>query len=275
MRIMGKEKYCTIKNFSPTRRIMGDYYEVAGENHRVLGLVELDITDGRKRISELKKEGKKISLTSWIAKCVGQAVSEDKRFNTFLIGKRKTVTFDEVDCSVMIELTRKDNKKVPYNHCVRNIDKKSIAEINKEILGIQTKKLEENEQLDKDSKGNNPRLLMLIPTFIRRMAMRRMLKNPFYVKKIMGTIGISTLGEVFKGFTGWPVGFGDKTLNVNLGGIVKRVIETENGFESREIYNMTFLFDHSLVDGAPCAAFVARVGQLLKEAYGLQDINKV
>ncbi|MBN2154927.1 MAG: 2-oxo acid dehydrogenase subunit E2 [Candidatus Lokiarchaeota archaeon] len=270
---MGTQKNYTIRKFSPTRRIMTDYYEIAGENHRVMGLVELDISKGRKRIRELKEAGNKVSLTSWVAKCVGKAVSEDKRFNTFHKGNHKIITFNEVDMSVMVEIPKKDGGKVPFNHCVRNIDKKSILEINNDIRKIQEKKIEETEQLSRDSSAKYTGLYMLIPTFIRRIAMRQMLRNPFYVKKIMGTVGISTIGETFKGNTGWAVGFGDKTLNVILGGIVKRVVETENGIEGREFYCMTFLFDHSLVDGAPCAAFVARVAELLKEAYGLKDIN--
>lgn len=272
---MGKEKNYTLRNFSPTRRIMADYYDVAGKNRRVMGLVELDITNGRERIRKLKEAGNVVSLTSWVAKCVGKAVSEDERFNTFHKGNRKIITFDDVDMSIMVEIPKKNGGKVPFNHCIRNIDKKSISEINKEIREVQEKKIEESEQLTRDSTSKNSGLYMLIPTFIRRIVMQRMLRNPFYVKKIMGTVGISTIGDIFKGNTGWAVGFGDKTLNVNLGGIVKRVVETEKGFESHEFYSMTFLFDHSLVDGAPCAALVAHVGELLKEAHGLQNINEI
>ncbi len=272
---MKKKINYTIKKFSPTRRIMADYYEVAGEFHFVMGLVEIDITDGWKRIREIKeKENYSVSLTSWIAKCIAQAVSEDKRFNSYRKGRNKLVVFEDVDMSVMIEITKKDGKKVPYNHCVRNIDKKSIREINDEIKAIQFKKIEETEQLSRDKSAKYTGLYMLIPTFIRRMVMRRMLRNPFYVHKIMGTVGISTLGEVFKDNTGWAVGLRDKTVNVALGGITKRVVETETGFESRSIYSMTFSFDHSIVDGAPCAAFVSRIGKLIRGAYALQNIDE-
>ena len=272
---MKKKINYTIKEFSPTRRIMEDYYEVAGEFHFVMGLVEIDITDGWKKIREIKeKDNYKVTLTSWIAKCIAKAVSEDKRFNSYRKGRKKLVIFEDVDMSVMVEIPRKDGKKVPYNHCIRNIDNKSVKEINEEILSIQKKKIEETEQLSRDKSAKYTNLYMLIPTFIRRMVMRRMLRNPFYVHKIMGTVGISTLGEVFKNNTGWAVGLRDKTVNVALGGITQRVIETENGFETRNIYSMTFSFDHSIVDGAPCAAFVARVSELIRNAYGIDNIDE-
>lgn len=275
MKHVENQKKYTISDFSPTRRLLGDYYEIAGGFHRVMGLAEHDITDGRKRISELKEQGYNISLTSWVAKCVAKAVSEDKRFNTFHKGKRKTITFEDVDISVMVEIPKKDGEKVPYNHCIRNVDKKSIKEINEEIRAVQQKKIEEHEQLSRDSSKRNTRLYMIIPTFIRRIAMRIMLRNPFYINKLMGTVGISTMGETAKGISGWAVGFGDKTLNLFLGGIVKRVVETEKGFESREFYCITYLFDHSLVDGVPMTSLVARVNELIIEMYGIRDIDEI
>ena len=68
-----------------------------------MGLIEIDITDGWKRIREIKqKEKYSVTLTSWIAKCIAKAVSEDKRFNSYRKGKRKLVIFEDVDMSVMI-----------------------------------------------------------------------------------------------------------------------------------------------------------------------------
>jgi len=44
--------------------------------------------------------------------------------------------------------------------------------------------------------------------------------------------------------------------------------------QSREILCVTYMIDHNLVDGAPIARFISRTGELMSEAYCLDDITK-
>jgi pyruvate/2-oxoglutarate dehydrogenase complex dihydrolipoamide acyltransferase (E2) component len=252
---------------------MADYYMVAGEYSRVMGLVEIDIDKARKRISEIKeKDNYSVSLTGWAAKILAKVVSQDMRFNSFRKGKRKIVQFEEIDCSIMIEIPKKNGGMVPYNHCIRNIDKKSVRDITDEIKNVKQKQIEARDQL-KTSRSSST--YMLVPGFLRRMVMKRLLKNPFYVKKIMGTIGITSLAGSMPDINGFVVSLGDKTVNLALGAISKRVVEIEKGnFETHEILGATFIFDHEVVDGGPMGRFVNRMTNFMKEATYLADIDQ-
>jgi len=272
---MGKSKDYEVRNFSPTRRILSDYYMVAGEFHQVMGIVDVDVTDARKRIREIKEnDNYYVSTTAWVAKCIAKAVSEDKRFNSFRKGSRKLIIFENIDMSVMIEIPKKDGSKVPYNHTIRNIDAKSVKAITEEIQSVQQKKIEDQEQLTRDSSSKYTWLYMVIPAFFRRIIMKRLLQNPFYVQKIMGTVGLSSFGESVKDLSAWAIPLRDKTLNIVIGGMTKKLVQTSTGVETHEFMHLTFSFDHNIVDGAPCARFVGRVNELMNHAYGLQDISE-
>jgi pyruvate/2-oxoglutarate dehydrogenase complex dihydrolipoamide acyltransferase (E2) component len=45
----------------------------------------------------------------------------------------------------------------------------------------------------------------------------------------------------------------------------------EGRVEPREILNLTVLFDHDIVDGAPATRFVKRLVELIESGYGLDE----
>jgi pyruvate/2-oxoglutarate dehydrogenase complex dihydrolipoamide acyltransferase (E2) component len=47
----------------------------------------------------------------------------------------------------------------------------------------------------------------------------------------------------------------------------------EGLIEAREILNLTVLFDHDVVDGAPATRFVRRLLELIESGYGLDEIE--
>ncbi|GAH20636.1 unnamed protein product, partial [marine sediment metagenome] len=74
---MPKEKNFHIKKFSPTRRILADYNDVAASLNRIHGLIEIDVTEALDKIEKIeKKDNYKVSFTGWVTKCVSQVVSE-------------------------------------------------------------------------------------------------------------------------------------------------------------------------------------------------------
>ncbi len=263
------------REFSSTRRILSDYYHIAAKMHRIQGLLEMDVTKAEERMAEIKeKENYQVSHTGWVAACIAKAVSEDKRFNSFRKGKRKIIVFDNVDISMMIEIKTKDGKRVPFNYVIRKAELKSVKEITDGIRAIQKKKIEESEQLTRES-SSFTNLYMLVPKFIRRFVIKRLLSNPFYIQKTIGTVGMTSLGEYVKELSGYAIPFGDKTLNVALGGM-KEVVQIIDGkTKNTKILYVTFKVNHNIVDGAPMARFITRVGELLKNAHGLDDITKI
>ena len=263
------------RKFSTTRKILSDYYHVAANMHRIQGLLELDITEAEKRIAELKeKEKYHVSYSGWVAACIAKAVSENIRFNSFRKGRSKIIVFDNIDISMMIEIKTKEGKRVPFNYVIREAEQKSVKEITDEIRAIQKKKIEESEQLTRDSSSFTS-LYMLFPKFIRRFVIKFLLSNPFYVKKTIGTVGITSLGEYVKDLSGYAIAFSDRTLNVAIGGMKEYAILEEGKIKSKKVLYVSFKVNHEIVDGAPVARFITRVAELMKNAYGLDDITKI
>lgn len=48
----------------------------------------------------------------------------------------------------------------------------------------------------------------------------------------------------------------------------------EGRIEPREILNLTVLFDHNVIDGAPATRFTRRLVELIESGYGLDDPSK-
>ena len=264
----------TVRKMSVARRILADFNDVAAKFPRVQGVVEIDITEGRKKIKEYKeKDNYSISLTSWIAKCVSKAVKENPKLNSFRKRGKKIIVFENVDISIMVEVTTKDGKYVPFNHVIRKVETKSVKEITDEIRSVQNKKIEEKEQITRDS-GSFSGLIMLIPRKVRQFFIKRKLKNPFFVQKLIGTVGITSLGMFAKNIFGWAVPFSDRTCNVALGGLQRVGWEIDGKLQARDVICVLFMVDHNLVDGAPIARFISRVAELMGQAYGLEDITK-
>ncbi|MBY8999487.1 MAG: 2-oxo acid dehydrogenase subunit E2 [Candidatus Heimdallarchaeota archaeon] len=272
---MPKEKNFHVRKFSPTRRILADYNDVAASLNRVYGLVEIDVTKALAKIEEIEKqENYKVSMTGWVAKCISQAVTENKHLNSFRKGGRKIVVFNNVDISIIVEITTKSGKKVPYNYVIRKVETKSVKKISDEIRTAQDKKIEEQEQLTRGT-STYMALYSLLPRFFRRFVIRTIITNPYRLKKLIGTVGITSLGMFIKGQGGWAVPFPDKTLNIALGGIKDSVIVKDGKIEEIKILCTTFLIDHNIVDGAPAARFISRLTELMGDAAYLEDLEKV
>ncbi len=45
----------------------------------------------------------------------------------------------------------------------------------------------------------------------------------------------------------------------------------EGRIEPREILNLTVMFDHEIIDGAPAARFTHRLVELIESGYGLDE----
>ena len=271
---MSKKRDYQIKKFSPTRRILADYNDVAASLNRVVGLIEIDITEATNKIIEIeKKQNYKVSITGWVAKCVSQAVKENIHLNSFRRG-RKLIVFDNVDISVIIEVTEKSGKKIPYNYVIRKAETKNVKNITDEIRAIQNRKINEIEQLTRESTKFTS-LYTLLPRFFRRFVIRKIITNPFRLRKLIGTVGITSLGMFLKGQGGWALPYADKTLNIAIGGIKNNAILRNKELIEQKNLCLTVLIDHNIVDGAPAARFIARLSELMSSASYLYNLTKI
>lgn len=256
------------KRFPKLRQITVETGEQGILRHLVKGLIELDVTKGREYIKNHKKQtGETLSFTGWIMKCIGQAVSEHKQVHA-LRKRKKIILFDDVDINVLVGRIV-DGEPFPVVVVIRKVNEKSFREIHTEIRTAQTQT--QDDYMTKRDRQSAVRLLSL-PKFLRKWFFwRKIRKDPFFVKRIMGTVDITAVG-MFGKLSGWPIPFNvGHSVSFALGGITRKPGVIDDKIEIREYLCLTVQFDHDIVDGAPAARFIARLEELVEDAFGLVD----
>ncbi len=268
--IMKVIKEYTIKSFPSSRQFTIDVGTIGMRKHHIKALIEIDVTESRNKIKNKRSEsGIKISFTSWILKCISQAVSEHKQVHALRKGKNKLVIFNDIDISVLVE-KEVENDLVPIPLVLRNTNKMSVSDIYNEIERAKKENLNDNKNyvMEQNRKKTPGKLFSILPQFIRLFIWKILLSNPYRVKKMMGTVVVTSLGMVGN-VNGWLIPFSIHPVCFAIGSIVKKPGVNKNNIEMREFMEMTILFDHDVIDGAPAARFVDRLSELIEKGYDL------
>jgi pyruvate dehydrogenase E2 component (dihydrolipoamide acetyltransferase) len=86
-----------------------------------------------------------------------------------------------------------------------------------------------------------------------------------------GTFTITNLGAYrVDGFT--PIINPPETAILGVGRIVDKAVVVDGKVEPRTMCTLSLSFDHRVIDGAPAAAFLARLTELLERPYALLGI---
>lgn len=260
-------------DFPKNREIIIDALDVSKYYNHIIGLFELDVTNAMQVFDDYKKKGKPLSFTSWMIKCIAQAVSEQKTIQTMRKGKKKIITFDDVDIKCIVEKDTANGNKIPIQYIIRKANEKSFLDIQAEIRAAQKYKEERSsgEKRIKKRQGS----IMSLPKFLRNIIWHTVMTDPFKVKKHLGTIGVSALGMYGNGMHGWAIPKTPHSTQFLLGSIIKKPVVTDDDqIVIRKVLNVTVSFNHDLVDGAPAVRFVSRLRELTNEAFQLQDLMK-
>lgn len=267
---MKSKNDCIIKTFPSSRLFTMDIGKIGMRKHHIKALIEVDVTESRKKIQTKRNIAEsRISFTSWIIKCIGQAVNEHKQVHALRKGKNKLVIFNDVDVSILIE-KKVDNDLVPVPLVIRKINTAKISEIYDEIERAKNIIItdENNYVIDRSKRGEPLKIFSMLPQFIRLLIWRFLLSNPYRVKKMMGTVVVTSVGMTGNA-NGWLIPFSIHPVCFALGPIVKKPGIANNIIEIREYLKMTILIDHDVIDGAPAARFVARLSELIENGYDL------
>lgn len=208
---MGKNTHdFKIQSFPRVRIAAVDLISQAKKQHSIHGLVELDITKARNKIREyMEKTGEKLSFTSFVISCLAKAVDENKNVQAYRKGKKKLITFEDVDVNTMIERDI-EGKKMPWTYVVRAANKKSLKEIHKEIRVAQMQDIGITDLMKK------MKLYSRVPKFIRNIFWRKYKRNPDLRKRMAGTVSITSIG-MFGNNIGWGIPIAYHTLVVTVG----------------------------------------------------------
>jgi pyruvate/2-oxoglutarate dehydrogenase complex dihydrolipoamide acyltransferase (E2) component len=261
-----------ISDFPNVRIPTLDFLSLGEDKHYVKGLMEFDVTNARNKIREHEKNtNKKISFTAWILRCIGQAASEFKEVHSMMMGKKKIIKFEEVDISVTVEKTI-NGIKTPIPLVIRRTNKKTVMQINDEIRNAQTEELDGASMLGHHSEKDKVGTYVSLPKFMRKLILKRKLRNPIRIKQLMGTIVVTSIGMFGKHY-GWAIPTTSHPLAFGIGRVGKKPGVIEDKIEIREYLPMTILFNHDVVDGAPATRFISRLGELLESEFGLLNLE--
>ena len=246
-----------------------DFLALGDNNHYVKSLIEVDVTLGRQCIRKHEeKTGIKLSFTGWLVSCIGKAASKHPAVHSMKWGK-KVVKFDDVDISMTVEKVFQ-GKRAVMPLVVRKSNEKDVFKIHDEIRAAQGEKLDSASVFGDNKYKNKIKLYKSLPGWLRRWIIKRMLKNPFKAKEMMGTIVVTAVG-MFGKVRGWPIPTTSHPLAIAIGGITEKPAIIDGEITPREFLTMTLLFNHDVVDGAPAARFVSDLAGMISMGYGLDS----
>ena len=256
-----------IKPFSKYRKNVVLIAHEGWRRHSLNALLEVDVTEARKRIKNIKEGGRDVSFTAWIIKCLAEALKGNKELNAYRLGRNKIIVFNDVDVAIPVE-KRIDNENIPMAYIIRKANEKSIEDITKEIRDVQRKEAKSNQVLIEDL-SLLERFVLKSPVFIKKFVLILARKRGLLKKKHLGTVGVTSVG-MFSKFSGWliPLG-GVNALLVAVNGIVKKPGVIGSKIDIREFLHLVVSFDHDLADGAIISRFLSKFTELLEKGFGL------
>ncbi|WP_440989705.1 2-oxo acid dehydrogenase subunit E2 [Haloarchaeobius baliensis] len=251
-----------IERLAPPRRATADYMRVAGGRSNVHGLVEVDVTEARRRIDQLETAtGEAPSFTAFLAVCLGAAIEDHPRVNAYRDWRGRLHVFEDVDVNVLVETAAGDGGGLGVPHVLRAVDDRSLRSVHDEIRRAQASR-------DPAGLSRVERAAFRLPGSLRRLVWRLPQWFPRRWKSLAGTVAITSVG-MFGDGGGWAVSPTNYTVQLTVGGIAEKPRLVDGELTNRELLSLTVTFDHDVVDGAQAARFVDRLVELVEDAHGL------
>jgi len=136
-----------VVDLPPGRRLMINMLDLSGSEHRMIGLLEVDVTVPRQFMAEHKQRtGETLSLTGYLVLCLGRAVDENQEVQAYRKGSKQLILFDDVDVGIMVE-HKAGEKRGLMGYVVRGANHKTFRQIHDEIRSVQSAPLPANRGL--------------------------------------------------------------------------------------------------------------------------------
>jgi pyruvate/2-oxoglutarate dehydrogenase complex dihydrolipoamide acyltransferase (E2) component len=253
-----------VRPFPRGRHDVVDALEVGVRRHMVHALLELDVTEARRRLRDHEAApGERLSFTAFLVASLALAIDGDRRLHACRDWRGRLVLFDDVDVVTLIE-SEVDAVAIP--HVIRAANRRPPGEIHREIRRIQAEPAASPQR-----SGLLARLSQFTPGPARRLFLRVLRRSPQWLKRTAGTTLLTSVGMFGMG-AGWAVGIVPlHTLCLAVGGVTVKPGVADGRVEPREFLAVTASFDHDVVDGAPAARFARRLREIVEGAEGLRD----
>ncbi len=240
------------------------------KKHYIKALIELDVTKARSYVRHYRKEtGINLSFFAWFVSCIADAIDRNRAVHACRCGRGKVVIFEDVDISMPIERVV-DGKRMPMPYVLRSANRKSVEAIHSEIEQAKDCPLSpEDLVLSKPMSKWLLKVFPSLPKIIKNMFWSRFLNNPFFMKRITGTVGVTSVAIAGK-TKGWALPISMQPICFALGSMTETLVTTkQNTPEKRDCLRVTILFDHDVIDGAPAARFISSLTKLVDQPHSV------
>jgi pyruvate/2-oxoglutarate dehydrogenase complex dihydrolipoamide acyltransferase (E2) component len=239
-------------------------------------LLEVDVTKARRLIRSYKqKTGEPLSFTAWLITCIAKAVSRHKQVQAYRKGKT-LITFDDVDVGfAMDRQAPQQSGSIVMAGVLRKTNEKTVKQVSEELRAAQAAKPTHGTVVGETEEANLAGFMQSLPAPLRRLAVTWYRRDPFLRKRMQGTVGISSVGNVVgatSGLCAFPMVSGVFPLYFVVGSVARKPGVVGDRVEVCEYLPMSVGFDHDVVDGADAARFLGTLGELLKDGYGLEEL---
>ena len=237
-------------------------FQMVGGSHNFYALLEFDITSLRSLLREARTRGAGGSLFAFLLKAIGASLAAHPELNA-MIDLKRTTTFEDVDIAIPIEIVH-EGAWSTKQHVIRNINAKKLKEVDAEIAGA--KRNEEGR-----TGFASPliqRILAFLPRALVLFLFRSVLKNHAKVAELSGTVFVTSV-SMFSNIPGYiiPYSGGPKAVSFAIGTSMKKPVVKDDQIAVREMLNVTVIFNHDAVDGAPAARFLNRLRKYIEVEY--------
>jgi pyruvate/2-oxoglutarate dehydrogenase complex dihydrolipoamide acyltransferase (E2) component len=256
--------YYKVKSFPRSRIATNDICTLGVRKHHIAALLEIDVTEIRKKLRGYKEESRNISFTAWLLRVICVTVMEQRDVAAFMAGKQKVMVFENINVSLLIEKDI-EGEKVPIPLMIENANERSAAEIGDLINVAKNIKLSAREIVLHKKTGKLAGLYYLLPGGLRRFFWKYLLRHPRMAIGKMGNVAITSVGMLGK-VNGWFIPISVHPLCFGIGGILKKALVIDDEIVIREVLNMTVLLDHDVVDGGLMTRFVKRLTENIENA---------
>jgi len=246
-----------VRKVPRNRRLVVGSLKVGRGQIPVHGLIDVDITRARER---LKTFDPPLSMTAYVAACVGRAAALHPEVHGYRNWRGRLVLHRQVDIATLIEVPTPTGT-FPLAHLIVDTQSRSVADISAEIRTLQH---------DPEATRNQQMLnrgLPLIATIPGLVRLGYQLANrSVRLRRRVGTVSLTAIG-MFGGGAGFGIAAPTLlTLGILVGGISRQPRIVDDEVAARQIMNLTITVDHTIVDGAPAARFTADLRRLLETA---------
>lgn len=248
-----------INKFPKSRIATIDVCAIGKKKHHVAAFLEIDVTSGKEKIKKYKKDKGKISFIAWLIKVIGFTVAGKNATTAYLVGKQKTIIFDDLNISFLIE-KEINGEKIPVPVVIEKANTLEIETITKLINDSKQEVLSNNQIVIQKRTTRTEKLYYHMPGFIRRAIWKYMFKRPEMLFAKMGNVAVTSIGMYGK-INGWFMPISIHPICFGIGSVMKKPLVMDDKIEIRDIMYLTVLIDHDVIDGALMARFISALNK--------------